>query len=571
MKILPAILALAAGSTAIGIAAMKKKNICPLCEVKKLLSKTGVHVVTTKPYNNGVSLTPPMGWSSWNTFRNQINEDLIKETAVAMKKSGLLDAGYNFVNLDDCWHSSLRDENGKLQGDLTTFAHGMPALVKEINDLGFKVGIYSSNGTLTCEDLPASLGHERIDAETFVDWGIEYFKYDFCHNKPIPTNAPNVDKILIGGELLPDELVIEAENGELYGDAKMVNDDNGSYIIHLDSNLGAVKFSFVNVPKSGEYILTIVVRKALEKEKYLQVIINDNDKYHVYFPTTKAWSKEGRNQVKVHLNEGDNTIELKNPIVSKMDSAATQYINMGSELKRASRLYAEKNGTPEKPITFSICEWGVNRPWKWGGEAGNLWRTTPDINASWASIIAIYEVNIKLYNYAGVGSWNDPDMLEVGNGKLTVDENKAHFSLWCMMASPLILGNDIRKFIDADGNVDKNSKVLEIITKKALIDINQDAKGVQCRRLKTNAISDVLIKPLANGDVAVCLFNKAGDEKNMTVSMSDVVNQAYIDMKPSNKYEYTELWEDTTAVTSDVISSNVPSHGVRVFRVKAID
>ena len=102
------------------------------------------------------------------------------QTAHAMKDSGLANAGYEFINLDDCWQSSLRDSDGKLQGDLGTFSRGIPKLIKDINALGLKVGLYSSNGTLTCEDLPASLGNERLDAKTIASWGCEFFKYDFA-------------------------------------------------------------------------------------------------------------------------------------------------------------------------------------------------------------------------------------------------------------------------------------------------------------------------------------------------------------------------------------------------------
>lgn len=569
-KIIPAAVALTAGAAALGVATLKKKNICPVCEIKKFAAKTTVHIKAAGQYDNGVALTPPMGWSSWNTFRNKIDENLIKETADAMKKSGLLDAGYNYVNLDDCWHSSLRDENGKLQGDLTTFPSGIKKLVKDLNKKGFKVGIYSSNGTLTCEDLPASLGHERIDAETFAEWGIEYFKYDFCHHKYIPTNAPNIDKVIISGEALEEDIVLEAENGELYGTAKVIQDDKGSYITRLDSGNGSVRFSFVKVPKAGEFIATIVVRKALEKEKYAEITVNGKDCYPVDFPPTKAWSTDGRTQIKIMLSEGDNTIEIKNPIGSKMDSAATQYINMGKELKRATKLYAEKHKTEEKPIAYSICEWGRNQPWKWGAQAGNLWRTTPDIQAFWASVVGIYETNVKLYKYASVGAWNDPDMLEVGNGKLTYEENKAHFTLWCMMAAPLILGNDIRAFLNSDGEVSNDNKILSILTNKNLIAIDQDKKGVQCRRMKTNGISDILVKPLENGEVAVCLFNKGPISLSMSVSLNNVANLAYTDLVSSPNYSYTELWSDEQAVTNDKIIADVPSHGVKVYRVKAV-
>ncbi|MBQ5883684.1 MAG: glycoside hydrolase family 27 protein, partial [Clostridia bacterium] len=175
-----------------------KEDFCPKCAVNKVISATKVQPLEKELYNNGVALTPPMGWSSWNTFRHTIDENLIKEIAVAMKKTGLLDAGYQYINLDDCWQSSLRTAEGKLQGDLTRFPRGIKPLIEDLNNDGFKVGLYTSNGTLTCEDLLASLYHEKEDADTLAEWGVEYFKYDFCHNEAIPTVAPSLIKILIG-------------------------------------------------------------------------------------------------------------------------------------------------------------------------------------------------------------------------------------------------------------------------------------------------------------------------------------------------------------------------------------
>lgn len=569
-KIISAAVLAGAAATAGYIAKKKNPDFCPECDIRKAVAKLGVHIKTTEKYDNGTALTPPMGWSSWNSFRTEITEEKILQTAEAMKKSGLLEAGYNYVNLDDCWHSSMRDKDGRLQGDLATFPRGIKPLVEELNKLGFKAGIYSSNGTLTCEDLPASLGHERIDAETFAEWGIEYFKYDFCHNKPITSKAPLIDKVIITDKNGGDEQVLEAENGELYGTAKIVEDKDCSYVSRLDSNMGSVRFSFVNVAQGGEHTLTLVVKKAAETEKYATVTVNGKDVYPVVIPPTKAWSKTGRCQLTVELNKGDNTIEIKNPIGSKMDSAATQYINMGKELKRATKLYAEKNNVPEKPIVYSICEWGKNKPWKWGAQAGNLWRTTPDIQPVWASILGIYEINVKLADYSCIGGWNDPDMLEVGNGKLTVEENKSHFTLWCMLCAPLILGNDIREFIDTDGNVDYNNKILQIVTNKDLIAVNQDKKGVQCRRMRTNAISDILVKPLDKGEVAICFFNKSNSEKDMSVSLKDVANLSYVELSDVGAYQFTDLWSKEIDVTSGSINARVPSHGVRVFRVKSI-
>lgn len=564
--------AILAGTAAAAGYIAKKKNpdFCPECDIRKAVAKLGVHIKTTEKYDNGVALTPPMGWSSWNSFRTEITEEKILQIAEAMKKSGLLDAGYKFVNLDDCWHSSIRDKEGKLQGDLATFPRGIKPLVEDLNKMGFKAGIYSSNGTLTCEDLPASLGHERIDAETFAEWGIEYFKYDFCHNKPITSKAPLIDKVIITDKNGGSEQVLEAENGELYGTARIIKDKNGSYVANLDSNMGSVRFSFVNIAEDGEYTLTLVVKKAFEADKYAVVTVNDRDTYPVDIPPTKAWSRTGRCQISVKLNKGDNTIEIKNPIGSKMDSAATQYINMGKELKRATKLYAEKNNVPEKPIVYSICEWGKNKPWKWGAQAGNLWRTTLDIRPMWSSILGIYEINVKLADYSGIGGWNDPDMLEVGNGNLTVEENKAHFTLWCMLSAPLILGNDIREFIDANGNVDYNNKILQIVTNRELIAVDQDKKGVQCRRMKTNAITDILVKPLDKGEVAICFFNKSNSEKDMRVSLKEVANLSYVELSDVGAYQYTDLWSKEIDVTSGAINARVAPHGVRVFRVKSI-
>lgn len=564
--------AVLAGTAAAAGYIAKKKNpdFCPECDIRKAVAKLGVHIKTTEKYDNGVALTPPMGWSSWNSFRTEITEEKILQIADAMKKSGLLDAGYKFVNLDDCWHSSMRDKDGKLQGDLATFPRGIKPLVEDLNKMGFKAGIYSSNGTLTCEDLPASLGHERIDAETFAEWGIEYFKYDFCHNKPITSKAPLIDKVIITDKNGGSEQVLEAENGELYGTARIIKDKNGSYVANLDSNMGSVRFSFVNIAEDGEYTLTIVVKKASDADKYAVVTVNDRDSYPVDIPPTKAWTRTGRCQISVKLNKGDNTIEIKNPIGSKMDSAATQYINMGKELKRATKLYAEKNNVPEKPIVYSICEWGKNKPWKWGAQAGNLWRTTLDIRPMWSSILGIYEINVKLADYSGIGGWNDPDMLEVGNGNLTVEENKAHFTLWCMLSAPLILGNDIREFIDADGNVDYNNKILQIVTNRELIAVDQDKKGVQCRRMKTNAITDILVKPLDKGEAAICFFNKSNSEKDMSVSLKEVANLSYVELSDVGAYQYTDLWSKEIDVTSGAINARVAPHGVRVFRVKSI-
>ncbi|MBR2876263.1 MAG: alpha-galactosidase [Clostridia bacterium] len=567
--------AVLAGSAALGVFASKKllkQDFCPKCAVNKIIASAKVQPLEKELYNNGVALTPPMGWSSWNTFRHTIDESLIKEIAVAMKKTGLADAGYQYINLDDCWQSSLRTADGKLQGDLTRFPRGIKPLIEDLNKDGFKVGLYTSNGTLTCEDLPASLYNEKVDADTLAEWGVEYFKYDFCHNEIIPSVAPSVDKICVGTKAGHDFIEIEAEHGTLLGNAKVFKDENfksGFVVGSLCANNGALVFDTIDVPEDDEYVLTIVFKKGGLQKKFLVCTVNDKDEYDCYFPSSKGFTPDGRHQVIVKLNKGLNTTKLSNPVGSRMDSAARQYTNMGQELKRATREYAEKNNVPEKPICYSICEWGMNQPWKWGAKAGNLWRTTMDIKPNYPSLLYCYELNVRLYKNAVIGGWNDPDMLEVGVGSLTMEENKSHFTLWCMMAAPLILGNDVRKFLKEDGTVDTENKVLEILTNKNLIAIDQDKLGKQAKRIFTDGISDILVKPLENNEIAVCFFNKGNTQKNMSITLNKLHNDIYVNLPIVDTYKAINLWSNEAfTVTKDIFAS-VPPHGVKVFRIKS--
>lgn len=554
---------------------LRKNKICPICTAKKLAASTQIHLNGADKFSNGTALTPPMGWASWNLFRNRINENLIEDIAKAMRDSGLADCGYQYVNVDDCWMSSTRDADGRLQGDLATFPSGIKALVEKVNALGLKLGIYTSNGTLTCEDLPSSLYHERTDAETFAEWGIEYFKYDFCHNIPIPTDAPEISTVTLTKPGVSEGITLYAEDAELRGNAILLTDskmaDTGRYISGLESGGGSMYFNNVNIPEDGTYTLTLGLHKAGLKDKYLEIVVNDTDVYTLIEPGTKGFTHDGRNQITVTLKKGRNSFKFHNPVASRMDSAAKQYRNMGKELQRATKLVAEKEGREEKPICFSICEWGWNKPWIWGHTAGNLWRTTPDIKPNWLSVIGIYEVTVRLYKHAGPGNWNDPDMLEVGNGNLTDDENRAHFSLWCMLAAPLILGNDLRKFIRPDGSVDKDNKVLKIISNKAAIAINQDKLGVQCRRIKSNGLCDVLVKPLENSEIAVCFLNKGPIEMEISCNMQDIVNESFSILPYSDKYEVYDIWEDKETEIKNNLSAKVAPHSVKLYRIKADD
>lgn len=572
--ILIVIIAVLAAAFILWFFKMKSNGKCPLCAIKRITIPRNItiDISDTEDYGNGVAQTPPMGWSSWNTFRNHIDQDLIYETAQAMVNSGLAEAGYKYVNLDDCWQSSERDSDGKLQGDLKNFSKGIPQLIKDINALGLKVGLYASNGTLTCEDLPASLGREELDAKTLASWGCEFFKYDFCHNKPISGDCPPIEKIelnRIDGDGFNSQLVLKPDDARFTGRAKVVKFNNlpsGKAIGYLNHGAGTAEFEFNNLPQ-GKYALTAVFKKSFAKrERYMQAVVNGKI-HEIFFPPGKGFSDNGRVQTIVELKGGTNIITLRNPVATIADSSYIQYKRMGDALRNATKLWAEVTNTPEKPIVYSICEWGTAKPWDWGSKAGNMWRTTHDIFANWKSIMLIYSFSVKLYNRAGVGHWNDPDMLEVGNGKLTEDENRAHFSLWCMMAAPLMLGNDIRKFVDGSGMAVEGNSTLKIVTNKHLIAVDQDALGKPAKKLKTISGIDVLARPLANGDAALCLFNKSGKTKSIKYELSSLADDEYLMIKNAGSYQIHDLWNDERT-TGGIITASLPKHSVAVYRIK---
>lgn len=538
---------------------MKRNGMCPICFVKRFFnvpSKVS-EVYPADFYCNGAALTPPMGWSSWNTFRNRIDENLIYDTAVAMKEKGLVDAGYHFVNIDDNWVDNARDDEGRIQADKLTFPNGIPALVEKVNAMGISLGVYSSNGTATCEDLTASLYHEWTDAYTFAKWGVEYFKYDFCHNIPLSEYAPLVYAVTISKNGIGR--TYDCKEAELSGLARYMKKKgfDGKYVSGLDRREGAMSFDNIEVEEDGVYNVTVHIVKHGQYEKCLMLEANGIEREVLIFPSQKRFNMTAKFTVSMRLKKGKNTLKLFNPIGTRADSAMLQYVNMGRQLKKAAEKVARDAGKPEKPITFSICEWGFNQPYKWGRYAGNLWRTTPDIRPIWPWIKILYNHTVKLYKYAGVGGWNDPDMLEVGNGKLTFEQNRSHFALWCMMCAPLILGNDLRNISD---------DVLKIVKNPDLIAINQDALGVPAKRVVKGTV-DVLVKPLADGSVAVCAFNKGG-KKKYNLNLKKVLSDEYARCKKTENFVATNLWDKSETTTNGVISVSVNKHDSAVFIVR---
>ena len=381
----------------------------------------------------GLADKPQMGWSTWNKFQEKISEDVIIGIADAMVESGLRDAGYTYINIDDCWHGE-RDKDGFIQVDATKFPHGMKYLADYLHGKGLKLGIYSDAGTATCGSMPGSLGHEYQDALQYARWGVDYLKYDWCNT--------------------------------------------------------------TNINPQGAYQLI-------------------------------------------------------------------------SDALRASG----------RPIFLSMCEWGNSHPWRWARDIGHSWRTTPDIWCNFDSlrvfpqgysqfgVMQCIQLNDTLRQYAGPGHWNDPDMLEVGNG-MTINEDRAHFTMWCMMASPLILGNDIRNM---------SAEVRDILTNREMIAVDQDALGVQGLHLMDDDGLQFWFKPLEGGDWAFVILNATKEDKTYAL---DWQKFNFTDKEVSGLsthfdtiiYQVYNLWTHkqegkTTLKSKKTRKITIPSHDVVAYRL----
>jgi alpha-galactosidase len=358
--------------------------------------------------SNGLAKTPPMGWNSWNLFQSHIDDKTVREIADAMVTSGMRDAGYTYINIDDTWEG-VRDAHGSL-GSNKKFPD-MKSLVDYVHSRGLKFGIYSSPGSRTCGEYPGSYGHEEQDAKTYAAWGIDYLKYDWC----------------------------------------------GARMIYTNDDLQAI------------------------------------------------------------------------------------YQKMGDALLHTGR-----------PIVYSLCEYGTGKVETWGARVGgNLWRTTGDIGDTWSSMIANIEKQAPTAPYAGPGHWNDPDMLEIGNGHMTDEEYRTHISLWAITAAPLLAGNDIRTMTPAIKSILVNPEVLAI---------DQDALGRQASPKKSGTL-ETWVKPLADGSAAVAVVNLGAAETAATVNASGL--GLGTELKSAR-----DLWAHTSVTLRDgVYTAKIPSHGVLMLRV----
>ncbi len=373
-------------------------------------------LVPARALDNGLARTPPMGWNSWNKFGCKVSDSLIREMADALVASGMKDAGYEYLVIDDCWQVS-RDEQGNIVPDAANFPHGIKPLADYVHSKGLKFGMYSDAGTGTCQNRPGGRGYEYQDARQYAAWGVDYLKYDWC-------------------------------------------------------------------------------------------------------------------------NHGTQNSEAS-------------YSLMSDALKKSGR-----------PIVFSLCEWGSTKPWLWAGSVGNLWRSTGDIIDKWEGtekwgglgVIQIIELQNGLETYAGPGHWNDPDMLEVGNGGMTDTEYRSHFSMWALFAAPLISGNDVRSM---------SAATHEILTNKEVIAIDQDPLGRAGRRVHVDGTSEVWSRELADGGRAVALLNRGPAAATISAAWTDIGYPAQLPAA------VRDLWaHQDRGPAHGSFSAEVPSHGVVLLRIQ---
>ena len=362
--------------------------------------------------------TPPMGWNSWNHFGHRVTDQTIRDTADVMVASGMRDAGYIYVNIDDTWEGT-RDAEGHIHPN-EKFPD-MKALADYVHSKGLKLGIYSSPGAKTCAGFEGSLGHEEMDAQDYAKWGIDYLKYDLC-----------------------------------------------SYTKELREQAGT------------------------DPEKSAAVMLQVYTKMH------DALAATGR------------------------------------------------------PIVLSMCQYGWQAVWRWGAKAGgNLWRTTGDIQDNYMSMANIGFSQAGLSPFAGPGHWNDPDMLEIGNGGMKPMEYRTHMSLWAILAAPLLAGNDLSAMTD---------ETKSILLNKEVIAIDQDKAGHQGDRVMAEGPLEVWMKPLADGSKVIAIFNR------WTMPLTLDVPLAKFGFRNA-PVSLHDVWEhQDLPAAREIYHAEVPPHGVVMLR-----
>ena len=242
--------------------------------------------------------------------------------------------------------------------------------------------------------------------------------------------------------------------------------------------------------------------------------------------------------------------------------------NEGQNAKAAYKTMSDALKACGRPIVFSICEWGANKPWEWGEGIGHLWRSTDDIRdcfqcaVDWGGmgVINIIDKEAELQKYAGPGHWNDPDMLEVGNGGMTEEEYKTHFSMWAILSAPLMAGNDLR-------SMDKSTH--EILTNKDVIAVDQDKLGIQATRFMDMGDYEIWAKPLSNNEIVVCFLNRSNQPWKIDYNWQKETMYFAKEIDVHKKvYNIYDLWEHRIiGKTSEKLVIENPAHGVVMVRL----
>jgi alpha-galactosidase len=237
----------------------------------------------------------------------------------------------------------------------------------------------------------------------------------------------------------------------------------------------------------------------------------------------------------------------------KYDWCGARNLYKDEEMQAVYQIMGEALLRVGRPILYSLCQYGRSEVWKWGPEVGgNTWRTTGDIRDTWESMSKIGFAQDGLAPYAAPGHWNDPDMLEIGNGGMTDDEYRTHMSLWSILAAPLLAGNDLRSMSPA---------ILEILTNREVIAVNQDKAGKQGRRVAQSGEQEVWVRPLADGGHAIGMFNRSAAPATVSLKWAE------LGLKASPK-KGRDLWTHRDVMFDGAeYSATVPSHGVMMLRV----
>ena len=544
---------------------------------------------------------PAMGWNSWNAFGSGNTEALTRTMADCIVALGLDKLGYKYIVLDDgCYRSERVD--GKLSNEPVKFPGGFKVLSDYVHSKGLKFGMYNDIGTNLCAGAAVgTCGHEEDDAASYIDWGVDFLKIDNCYylwdNATFskPENARFVFAPKIKSVIIDSKKFNAVSDGCLTGASVRV-DDNKEYVFGIGTLDGTNTGTSPVGVRSGELVfevesdsektVALQVEYASSREvgigEWLQVAVGEGGTAEYFYddllPSTKDKDSFVMSEpINICLRTGKNKIRIMNH--RRQENTLDSYAAMLEGLNKAK---------PGHEVILSMCEWGKTHPQNWAYKVGDSWRILNDITfrvgsdgnpgfGAWKdpgtpSITSQYNKAVVMDEFAGLDKgWNDPDMLMIGMNGLSAVQNKTHFTMWCMMNSPLMLGLDLRR-------VSVGDELYKIIANENLIALNQDALGVQAKRVATtfdcgdvapdkayiediNRI-DVLAKPLVDGCIAISFINVSEQKWTGNISVSVVQIEKAFGKKlvNANKFSVTDLW-----------SGKVWQNDTGIFEVKEIE